>query len=255
MNRRALGLLAAGITAGCALLLGAVASAAGSTGIPSEMPRGVLLGLLLGAPAAIGALGAVSGRRVLLVAAGILCLCLSVLAFSGVTLIVLVPALLFLRASVSDAAVPLARKPSSRRRLLVLVALAVPVALLAVTRLGVFGLLPLVALGGLAAGLGRIGAFRPRPLDALIAAAVIGLVIGATFAAFTLTQTICWDDYGGGNVVVRVLPDMPTEQSFVAPFGGGCSSGEPTVAGAALAGILLSGALGISGLSARVSRP
>jgi hypothetical protein len=252
MTIRGLGLLAAGIAGLCALMLSVLASTAGSTGVPTEIPRGLLLGSLFGAPALIGALGAVSGRRVLLVAAGILCLCLSVLAFSGVTLILLVPALLFLRASVSES-IASSRKPTSRRRLLVLVALAVPVALLAVTRLGIFGLLPLVAIGGLAAGLGRNRALRAGPRDAVIGVAVIGLVLGATFAAFTFTQTICWDDYGGGNVVVRELPEMPTEVSSVAPFGGGCSSGVLTIEGASLAGILLIGAVAISVLSARVS--
>lgn len=250
MTSRGLGLFAAGIAAGCAVLLGVVASSAGSTVPQGEIPRGVILAFLLGAPAAIGALGAVSGRRVLLVAAGILCLCQSVLAFSGVTLILLLPALLFLRAGVSDPGEAPARQAPNPLRLLVLVVLAVPVALLAVTRLGIFGLLPLVAFGGLAAGLGRNGALRVRPKDALIGVVVIGLVIGATFAAFAFTQTVCWDDYGGGNVVVRVVPTMPTEESFVAPFGGGCSSGEPTIEGTALAGGLLIGSVAISGLAA-----
>jgi hypothetical protein len=245
-------LLAAGIAGLCALILSVLASMAGSTGVPTEIPRGLLLGSLFGAPALIGALGAVSGRRVLLVAAGILCLCFSVLAFSGVTLILLVPALLFLRASVSES-IASSCKSTSRRRLLVLVALAVPISLITVTRLGIFGLLPLVAFGGLAAGLGR-RTLRPRLKDAVIGVAVIGLVLGATFAAFVFTQTVCWDDYGGGNVVVRVLPEMPTEQAFVAPFGGGCSSGVMTIKGTALAGILLGGAVAISTLSARVSR-
>lgn len=258
MTSHGLGLIAAGIAAGCALLLGVVASTAGSAGVPAEIPRGVVLASLLGAPAAIGGLGAVAGRRVLLVAAGILSLCLSVLAFSGVTLILLIPALLFLRASVSSTADPPPRQTPNRLRLLVLVALAVPVALLAVTRLGLFGLLPLVAFGGLAAGLGRDGALRPRASDALIGVVVVGLVLGATYAAFAFTQTICWSarQTPGGLVYERI----PVSEEL-GPIGGdtgivasGCSSGEPTIEGTATAGVLLIGAVAISALAAS-SRP
>lgn len=258
MTSRGIGLLAAGFAAGCALLLGLVASAAGSTGVPGEIPRGIVLASLLGAPAVIGGLGAVSGRRVLLIAAGILCLCLSVLAFSGVTLILLVPALLFLRASVSDVAVPRARKPSNPLRLLGLFALAVPVALLAVSRLGIFGLLPLVAFGGLAAGLGRSGALRARPKDALTGVVVIGLVIGATFAAFAFTQTVCWNARQTPTGLVYERIPVSDESG---PIGGntgivasGCSSGEPTIEGAALAGVLLIGSVAISALAATTRR-
>jgi hypothetical protein len=257
MTSRGLGLFAAGIAAGCALLLGVIASAAGSAGVPAEIPRGVVLASLLGAPAAIGGLGAVSGRRVLLVAAGILCLCLSVLAFSGVTLILLVPALLFLRASVSDAAEPRPRQAPNRLRLLALIALAVPVALV-VTRLGIFGLLPLVAFGGLAAGLGRNGALRPRASDALIGVVVVGLVLGATYAALAFTQTICWSarPTPAGLAYERI----PVREEL-GPIGGdtgivasGCSSGEPTIEGTALAGVLLIGSIAITALVA-TSRP
>jgi hypothetical protein len=254
MTSRALGLLAAGIAGACALLLGVVASAAGSTSIPGEIPRGVVLASLLGAPAVVGALGAISGRRVLLVAAGILCLCLSVLAFSGVTLILLVPALLFLRASVLDTADRPARQAPNPLRLLALVALAVPVALLAVSRLGIFGLLPLVAFGGLAAGLGRNGALRARPRDALVGFVVVGLVLGATYAAFAFTQTVCWNarQTPTGLVYERI---PVTDES--GPIGGetgivasGCSSGEPTIEGTALVGVLLIGAVAISAVAA-----
>jgi hypothetical protein len=214
---------------------------------------------LLGAPAAIGALGAISGRRVLLVAAGILCLCLSVLAFSGVTLVLLLPALLFLRAGVSSPAVARQGQPTSPVRLLALTALAIPVALLVVTRLGIFGLLPLVALGGLAAGLsGTRTLRRPRPTDVLIGLAVVGLVLGATYAAFTSTQTICWNARQTPNgLVYQRIP--VTEES--GPIGGdtgivasGCSSGEMTLEGTALAGVLLIGSIAMSALTATTTR-
>ena len=258
MTSRTLGLIAAGIAAGCALILGVVASTAGSDGVPAEIPRGVVLAALLGAPAAIGGLGAVSGRRVLLVAAGILCLCLSVLAFSGVTLILLIPALLFLRASVSDAAEPRARQAPNPLRLVALFALAVPVALLAVSRLGIFGLLPLVAFGGLAAGLGRGGGRRPKPTDFLIGIVVIGLVLGATYAAFAFTQTICGN---ARQTPAGVVYERIPASEELGPIGGdtgivasGCSSGEPTIEGTALAGVLLIGSVAISALMATTGR-
>lgn len=254
MTSRGLGLFAAGIAAGCTLLLGVVASAAGSAGVPAEVPRGVVLAALLGAPAAIGGLGAVSGRRILLVAAGILSLCLSVLAFSGVTLILLIPALLFLRASVTDTADPRPRQAPNRLRLLVLFALAVPVALLAVTRLGIFGLLPLVAFGGLAAGLGRNGALRQRPTDVFVGIVLIGLVLGATYAALAFTQTICWNARQTPSGLVHER--IPASEGS-GPIGGetsivasGCSSGEPTIEGTALASVLLIGSIAISALAA-----
>jgi hypothetical protein len=49
-------------------------------------------------PGFVGAIGAATGRRTPLIAAGIACVPLSILAFSGVTLVLLAPACLFLYA-------------------------------------------------------------------------------------------------------------------------------------------------------------
>jgi len=96
-----LGVAAAAFAAACALMLAIVAAANRSPGAPQEVPYAPVLGLMLAAPAGIGVLGAMSGRRVLLVAAGVACLAQSAIAFSGVTLVFLVPALLFLRAGIA----------------------------------------------------------------------------------------------------------------------------------------------------------
>jgi hypothetical protein len=92
-------LLAAALATLCAAGLVFVAASNQTPGLPAEVPWPFVFGAILGTPAVIGALGAVSGRRVLLVAAGILCVVDSILSFSGVTLVFLVPALIFFRAA------------------------------------------------------------------------------------------------------------------------------------------------------------
>ncbi len=243
-----LGLLAAGLAAACAAGLGLLAASNQSQGLPAEVPWPLVLTSLLATPAVIGGLGAVSGRRSLLIAAGILCLVESILSFSGVTLVFLVPALIFFRAA---AAAPPARgEPLRLLHWLALVALAVPVALLVILNLGVFGVVGLVAIGGLAPLLVRRGQFSVPWREALIGVAVVGLVLGALYSAFANTQTICWDARStpAGIVSERI----PVQDEF-GPIGGdtgivasGCAGGQPTIEGAALTGILLVGAMAIA---------
>ncbi len=66
---------------------------------PEPLPRGVALGLLLAAPAAVGWLGTVAGRRSLLLAAIVADLAAVPLSFTGITLLFLVPATLFVAES------------------------------------------------------------------------------------------------------------------------------------------------------------
>jgi hypothetical protein len=90
-------------------------------------------------------------------------------------------------------------------------------------------------------------------LTARIAAALatIGLLATAPIALFSTTETICWDDYGAGSVVVWVVPEMPNEQSSTAPFGSGCSSGSISALGGSLAALAVTGALIVAALSGR----
>src|SRR5206468_9766942 len=58
--------------------------------------RPIALFVLFSVPAAIAAIGAVGGRRSLVIAAGVICLAQAYIAFSGVTLGFMVPALILL---------------------------------------------------------------------------------------------------------------------------------------------------------------
>ena len=73
-------------------LLAIVASFAAEPGI---LPRGVVIFLVFGVPALVGWTGAVRNRPALLVGAGLTSFVGAFIAFSGVTLIFLIPALLF----------------------------------------------------------------------------------------------------------------------------------------------------------------
>jgi hypothetical protein len=96
---RRLGLAAAAIIAGYALVLAAnSANATATAGLrpPETVPAPIRLALLFLLPAVIAAIGAMRRSRPILVAAGVLCLAQSFVAFSGVTIPFVVPALLLL---------------------------------------------------------------------------------------------------------------------------------------------------------------
>ena len=133
--------------------LGGIASGVDAFPNPPEpVPRGLALGLLYTLPAVIGAVGALRRRRSMLAAAAVLSCAGSMLAFSGVTLVFLVPALVFATAAgVTSGVTPRAR-PSWRA--LVLLALSVAAVVVAVLRLGIL-VLPLLVLFVLALEVGR----------------------------------------------------------------------------------------------------
>jgi hypothetical protein len=98
---RRLGLSTAAIIVAYAVAVGAISAAASSLGPgvvspPAAFPRPVVLALLLSIPAGIAAIGSMRASRPLLIAAGLLCLVQSFLAFSGVTIPFVIPALLLL---------------------------------------------------------------------------------------------------------------------------------------------------------------
>jgi hypothetical protein len=93
----------------------------------------------------------------------------------------------------------------------------------------------------------RMPATRLHPARrAATALATIGLLATAPIALFATTETICWDDYGGGRIVSRVVPEMPNEQSSVAPFESGCSSGSISTLGGSLAVLAVTGAVAVA---------
>lgn len=259
---------------------------------PSAIPRWLPLGLLYGAPAVIGWLGALSDRGRLLAAAGLLYVPLAVLAFSGVTLPFFVPALLYLRAAGRreylratgrEPGAPPAHGPisfpSRYRRVLIVFAAGVastPIVLWIVLNLGVIGVFGLVLLAGLAqvpAGRGQGTAGAPPParspdwtgtsararlVGALEAVAIVTLVLAAGAAAIATTEQRCWirTDTPNGPVF-RQIP--PTNMIALGPdeSAGGCDSGEYTLGGIGLEASLLLGAIGVAALLARpgASRP
>jgi hypothetical protein len=76
-----------------------------------------------------------------------------------------------------------------------------------------------------------------------------GLLAAAPIALFTTTEIVCWEDYGGGRIVSRVVPEMLNEQSSVAPFGSGCSSGSISALGGSLAVLAVAGAVAVAATS------
>ena len=95
---RRLGLGAAVIVAGYAFVVAAISAnaTAGELGPPETVPAPVRLAGLFLLPALVAAIGAMNRSRPMLVAAGVLCLAQSFVAFSGVTIPFVVPALLLL---------------------------------------------------------------------------------------------------------------------------------------------------------------
>ncbi len=99
---RRLGLGAAAIIAGYAVVVAAISAGLVGDLVSDEfgpadvVPRPLLLGGLFLIPAALAAVGAIRRSRPILVAAGVLCLAQSFIAFSGVTIPFVVPGFLLL---------------------------------------------------------------------------------------------------------------------------------------------------------------
>ena len=85
-------------------LLGGLATLLGSE--PGFLPRGVVLLVAFGLPGVVGIIGATRRRPGLLVAAALTSFGGAVIAFSGVTLIFLIPAVMFAMGAVAIAAAP-----------------------------------------------------------------------------------------------------------------------------------------------------
>lgn len=250
------GLLGAAVQVILAALLGGIANGASAFPNPPEaVPRGLAIGLLYAVPAVIGALGAIGSRRSVLGAAAIASTVGSVLAFSGVTLIFLVPAVLFAGAAGATGSAP--STPSRPLwRLALFSALAVPVVILAVLRFGIFVIPAIVLLvlifeaarGSARASLGN------RLAGVGLAVVIGGLVIGSGWTLFSMTETRCWRAYQTpSGIEYRTAPEGEGGEIRLGQeeIAGGCDSGELTPRGAALAALLALGAIGLAAFASR----
>jgi hypothetical protein len=142
-------------------------------------------------------------------------------------------------------------------RWLALIALAVPVAFLAIVNLGPFAIVGLVAVAALTPAFLRHASTRVTLGDALLGVATVGVVLAATYSALVNTQTVCWNARSTpAGIVYERIPAQ--EEGPVAIDSGvvssGCAGGQPTVEGTALTGILLIGAIAIAVQAASTRR-
>ena len=250
---RTRGLIAAAVELGLALVVMGIASrSSGFPDPPEPIPRGIALGALYAMPAVIGAIGALQGRRALLGAASVPSAIGSVLAFSGVTLMFGVPAILF--AAAAGAHAPASPRPGWRGAVLLPVGVAAVV--LAVLRIGILAL-PLLMLIILAAELwrgGRSGLGRNSVVEAIVATLIVVLVVGAGVALFSTTETRCWAaERTATGIVYRDVPERPGGLIELSgnELAGGCDSGALTTRGAAIGAVLAAGAIGLALITGR----
>lgn len=90
------------------------ASGPGTVEGPAIVPRPLVIAFLLGLPAGLAAIAALQGSRAMLVAAGVLCLLQSIVAFSAVTLGFVIPGILLIGLGLERAQAEL-HHPTRRR--------------------------------------------------------------------------------------------------------------------------------------------
>jgi hypothetical protein len=121
-QRRRLGFVLAATIAALAAFLAALPLiqndyGSGELSGPEIVPRPIILALLLGLPAALAAVAAFRGSRPIFIAAGVLCLLQSFVAFSGVTLGFVIPAVLLIVLGVEGASGASMARPPKRELL------------------------------------------------------------------------------------------------------------------------------------------
>jgi hypothetical protein len=213
---------------------------------PATVPRTLVVLALLAAPGVIGLLGAWANRAEIVVAAGVICVAQSAVSFGGVTLVFLLPGLLLLRAAAG--ACP--DQPVRPRRVAVAVIVAIPIALLTLRFLGIFAVLLLVAIAGVAPGLRgpRREHARVDRAQAVVGVVIVALVAAAWVAALGLTETVCWTARADANGSVHIERASETDVASLTSgeADGGCASGMPTIAGTGMTASFLAAALVLS---------
>ena len=252
--RRNLVLLSSATTIVCSVAILAIGWSNGVDEPLYARSRALFSVALLAAPGVIGLVGALTRRRAVLAAAGVLCLCQSVVAFSGVTLVFLLPAIGFLRAATGDpddtGPAAESRRPA-RRALFVLAAVAaVPIALAVVFTMGVLGVVLLVIIGVVASSRSSRRAAPPyAPHEVLRGVTIVALVVGAWTVSLAMTETGCWVGHAApGGIAWEQIP--PTDALTLEPadVASTCASGLPTPLAIGLATAMVIAAIGVAAL-------
>jgi hypothetical protein len=154
-------------------------------------------------PAIVGGIGTAIRRREIVVGAGLSYTWMAALSLSGVTFILLVPAILFLYAGL--------RSPS--------------------------------------------GASSGRPTQPLLAVAILALFAGSFIGLFGTLQTVCWEQSADGTVRTHLEADDGTTGEVSVGTDGvvasGCSGGQVSSLGSAIAVACVAAAATTAILSAR----
>jgi hypothetical protein len=179
-----------------------------------------------------------------------------VISFSGVTLIYLIPAILFLR-SATDRGDSRSSEPIRPLRVALAAVAAAPIALVVILNTGFLGVILLALVAGLAASRRRgapgIGLTAG---EAARGAAIVLLVVGAWVATLALADTVCWIAHQApsGGVTWERIPPTNTITLEQGDISGGCAGGTITLIGTAVAGGLLLLAVGVAALPDRRGR-
>jgi hypothetical protein len=215
---------------------------------PDLISRPLASAVLLGAPGLVGLIGAATGRRTVLVAAGVTCLFQSAISVSGVTLIYLVPAILFLR-SATDEGGSSSSEPIRPLRVALAAVVAVPIALILILNVGFLGVVLLAIVAGLASSRRRGGqSLGLTGGEAARGAAIVLLVVGAWAATLVLAETVCWtaQKAPGGGVTWERIPPSNTLTLEAGDVSAGCAGGTITPIGAVVAAGFLLLAMGVA---------
>ena len=152
---------------------------------PQPLPLRIAVPLLLAAPGVLALIAAATGRAPVAVAAGVLCLLQSVIAFSGVTLVFLIPAVTIFWAAGDRGSSSAEPSPLRAGRVLVAVIVGVPIVFVSIATLGFLSPVVLVLVAGIA-GLAR----RPRSVAGGGRRGTISVWNGARAAAIVVLLVV-----------------------------------------------------------------
>lgn len=214
---------------------------------------------LFATPGIVGAMAIRARERSLFLAAGASCLLLSVIAFSGVTLPLLVPGLCFLLLAGQGEGQSRGESASSGVPTAGIAVAAALLVLVCLVTIGAIGALVVALLLPLAVqvvrtrrghGAGRAGG-ATHVATLVRSAAIVLLVVAAAIGLFGTTETVCWESRQtpAGIVNTKVAPQQANGAVIpgAGAVGGGCDSGALSTAGSAGALALLSIAILVAG--------